>query len=285
MILSLLSLASSAQSKQELENVTSLLEKIYVSDQQYRGGWDSTIHKYGMNSPEFIALLNKTNSGDSLNIIAVGKVLDKYGWLSAEETSETANDALFLVIQHAPLKQQLKYLPLMKKAVEEHKAKSAELALLIDRTNMYQGKFQLYGSQLNYDAKGNLHVYPIYDEPNLNIRRKTMGLQPMEEYVKLIDPAFEYKIPVKDEYNMRAVIWGSVVDSKTNEAVPDVSIFSRNGIYITKTDSTGYFMIRTGRNTSIKVLAFRKKGYESYEFINTDFTKEVIQVNPELVKK
>jgi len=92
-------------------------------------------------------------------------------------------------------------------------------------------------------------------------------------------------LPARDPYNMRTVISGSVVDSKTKEAVPDALIFSSNGVYITKTDSTGFFMITTGRNRSIKVLAFRKKGYESYEFINTDFTKEVIQVNPELVKK
>ena len=174
---------SFCQAKHELDSLTNLLEKVSVDDQKYRLVSDSTIRKYGINSPEFTELIKKMQHEDSVNMLLVGNVLDNFGWLSKEQTSEDANDAFFLVIQHATLKSQLKYLPLMKQAVKDKKAKPSDYALLVDRTNMYQGKLQVYGSQLNYDAFGKLHIFPIEDEPNLNKRRISVGLPPMQDYL------------------------------------------------------------------------------------------------------
>lgn len=109
-----------------------MLEQISVDDQKYRLIWDSPIHQFGMNSPEFIDLLKKMNLQDSVNMLLVGNILDRFGWLTKDETSEDANDALFLVIQHASLQSQLKYLELMKQAVSDKKAKTTAYTILID---------------------------------------------------------------------------------------------------------------------------------------------------------
>ena len=126
-----------AQQK-NLDSLTQVLEKVAIDDQHYRSMWDSVQSGFGYNSPEFIALLKRMNTQDSVDYLIVSNILDHYGWLGPAETSKEANDALFLVVQHSSLEQQLKYLPMMKAAVSRNKARPADLALLIDRTNMYQ---------------------------------------------------------------------------------------------------------------------------------------------------
>ncbi|MVN90831.1 hypothetical protein GO816_06810 [Mucilaginibacter sp. HME9299] len=100
---------------------------------------------------------------------------------------------MFLVIQHADIKTQEKYLPLMRAAVKEGKAHPANLALLEDRLAIRQGKKQIYGSQISIDKTGKATIDAIDDEPNVNKRRAAVGLQPLENYVKQWE--IEYHLP------------------------------------------------------------------------------------------
>jgi hypothetical protein len=88
---------------------------------------------------------------------------------------------------------QEKYLPLMQKSVEEGESESNDLALLQDRVLMRQGKKQIYGSQVILNKSGGQEFYPIEDEKNVNVRRKKVGLQPLEEYAKFF--GIDYKLP------------------------------------------------------------------------------------------
>src|ERR1051325_9407619 len=85
---------------------------------------------------------------DSVNLVKVVAILDKYGWLGSDEVGSQGNSALFLVIQHADLKTQEKYLPMIKEAVKNGKAEPSQLALLIDRIEMRNNRPQVYGSQV-----------------------------------------------------------------------------------------------------------------------------------------
>ena len=279
------SISSFCQTKHELDSLTHVLEQISVDDQKYRLIWDSTIHQFGMNSPEFIDLIKKMNLQDSVNMLLVGNILDRFGWLSKDETSEDANDALFLVIQHASLQSQLKYLGLMKQAVSDKKAKTTDYALLIDRTKMYQGEFQVYGSQLNYDTKGNLHIFPIIDEANVNKRRKLVGLPSMQEYVKLFNQTLSYTLPISDQYKNKIVIRGSITGKNDNQPVPNVSVFSINNQLLGMADSSGFFQVLIAEKNRNQKIIFKKKYYESSEFKLTDFRKKVIEINSVLTKK
>src|SRR5579871_6539457 len=256
------SIVSFCQSKQELDSVTLVLENVAVNDQKYRAVWDSTMQKYGINSPEFIGLLKKMNFQDSLNMIVVGNILDKYGWLSKEQTSQDANDALFLVIQHATLPSQLKYLSLMKQAVAEKKAKATDYALLVDRTNMFQGKLQVYGSQINYDSKGKLHIFPTLDEPNVDKRRKSVGLPSMQEYLNLFNQNISYAVPKTDKYKNKIVVQGSIIDKNNNQPLPDVRIYSANNKLSGMSDSSGFFQIIIEKKDGVLPLYFKKNKFE-----------------------
>ena len=176
--------------------LTAQLDSIHAKDQKYRQMINDVEAKHGYESKEMQDLWKTINKTDSANLIQVSNILEKYGWLGADAVGEQGNATIFLVIQHADLKTQEKYLPMMRQAVKNGKAKGSELALLEDRVAMRQGKKQIYGSQISRDLKtGKYFVAPIEDEANVNKRRASVGLMPLEDYARHFN--IEYKLPEK----------------------------------------------------------------------------------------
>lgn len=159
-----------AQSGIDTMAVRRQLEDILARDQKTRTGKDS------------VAFMQYI---DSTNLVQVESLIARYGWMGRSFVGDKANSALFLVIQHADLETQLKYVDLLQHSVEAGESKASNLALMQDRILMRQGKNQLYGSQVVYSKTGEQMFYPIEDEKNVNLRRAKMGLQPLEEYAKL----------------------------------------------------------------------------------------------------
>ena len=160
------------------------LDSVYQEDQKYRRMIGGVEKEHGLNSKEMANLWKAINRVDSLNMIDVSKILDTYGWLGPEVVGRNGNLALFLVIQHANLDDQEKYLPLMREAVKDGRAEGSSLALLEDRVAMRKGRKQIYGSQIIRDENGNYQIAPIVDEVNVNSRRAEVGLEPLEDYVR-----------------------------------------------------------------------------------------------------
>ena len=122
---------------------------------------------------------------DSLNEIEVIKIIEEKGWVGKSLVGGQANMTLWLVIQHAPLETQEKYLPLLKESVLKGESQGSHLALLEDRIQMRNGKPQTYGSQITTDEKtGKQVVYEIWEPEYVNQRRKEVGLGSIEDYVK-----------------------------------------------------------------------------------------------------
>lgn len=160
------------------------LDSIYNDDQSYRIKAQELQKKHGSNSEEFKALWKTVHIKDSINLIKVTTILDKYGWLGSEEVGSQGNTTLFLVIQHADLKTQEKYLPMMREAVKNGKAYGSSLALLEDRIEIRNGRKQIYGSQIGMTEDNKYYVSPLLDPDNVNKRRASVGLGTLEEYVK-----------------------------------------------------------------------------------------------------
>lgn len=160
------------------------LDTIYREDQGLRMQIDSIMKAYGNGSPEMQAHWQKIIVADSINQIKVTEILDERGWLGADIIGGQGNLTLFLVIQHADLETQLKYLPMMREAVQKGAANAANLALLEDRTNLRQGKHQIYGSQISQfrDREG-YYIMPLLDPDNVDQRRAAVGLPPLQNYV------------------------------------------------------------------------------------------------------
>jgi hypothetical protein len=166
------------------QKLTKTLDSIYEEDQKYRKQIRPIIEEHGQKSEEFQELAMTMVKTDASNLLVVKDILNQYGWLGPDVVGKKGSQTLFLVIQHSDLETQQKYLPMMKKAVEEGDAKSQNFALLKDRVLLGVGEKQLYGSQIaKNQEKGEYYVQPIEDPENVNKRRQEMGLGPIEDYV------------------------------------------------------------------------------------------------------
>ncbi len=192
--LSILLMACTQKNNKYNEQLANQLDSILRKDQLYRTKIDSLEQNFGDTSKIVRETWDKINQIDSLNLVQVMTIIDKYGWLGSDIVGKNGNLALFFVIQHSPVDTQEKYLPIMQKAVKNGNANGSEFALLVDRVEMFRRRPQIYGSQIQM-IDNKYTIYPIIDEINVNKRRAEVGLQPLEEYVK--HWKIEYKLPTK----------------------------------------------------------------------------------------
>lgn len=161
------------------------LDTIFNDDQIHRLQLDSMAAKYGRKSSEMQRQLQIMYETDSINLIKVTRILDTYGWPGKDEIGEQGSLTLFLVIQHADLQTQEKYLPLIEKACESGNLHISNLALIKDRILLRKGEKQIYGTQVALSQKSGLYyILPLADPDSVDVRRKSIGLQPLAEYVK-----------------------------------------------------------------------------------------------------
>jgi hypothetical protein len=158
---------------------------IFDEDQAIRQQYIVAQKEFGFQSKQVDSLGEIMILKDSVNLAKTTEILDTYGWVGADKVGGQANQTLFLVIQHADLKTQQKYLPLMREAVKNNNASSNALALLEDRVALGEGKRQIYGSQIGRDnAIQKYYILPLDDPDNVDKRRAEVGLGPLADYVK-----------------------------------------------------------------------------------------------------
>lgn len=164
--------------------LVAILDTVMIDDQKDRQALDGIEEKYGRDSKEVKNVWKTIQYKDSVNLVKVTQILDKYGWLGADEVGSTGNTVIFLVIQHADIKTQEKYLPAMREAVKKGKARPSSLALLEDRIALRQGRKQIYGSQIGQFQDGRHYVQPLEDPENVDKRRAEVGLEPLNDYTQ-----------------------------------------------------------------------------------------------------
>jgi hypothetical protein len=190
----ILSITKSNKEKKEVnydKKLVAILDTIFNDDQKYRDQLDTIAEKYGWESKEVDSMVNdksfkeKLRKTDSVNTVRITSIIDHDGWLGADVVGEYGNSTFFAVIQHSDLKTQEKYLPVMREAVKNGKARADQLALLEDRVALKQGRKQIYGSQLGMDpVTKKTYVCPLEDPDNVDIRRAKVGLPAMQEYIE-----------------------------------------------------------------------------------------------------
>ena len=187
--------ANKQEAEKDLDKpLVAILSTIYKEDQKYRHQISDVEKKYGRDSDEMKKHWNLINEKDSINLIKVTKILDERGWLGQNVIGGRGNSTLFLVIQHADIKTQQKYLPMMREAVKKGNAQAANLALLEDRVALRTGKKQIYGSQIGRDPEtGEFFVSPLMAPEKVNERRASVGLGSIESYIKNWDMTWDVK--------------------------------------------------------------------------------------------
>jgi hypothetical protein len=144
------------------------------------------------------------------NAKILSHIIDTIGYPTIDKVGKEANEATWLVIQHSIGQPEFmkKSAELLKSAVNENKADPKSLAYLTDRIAVLEGNPQLYGTQFDWDEHGNLSPNPFDDLNTVNKRRKSIGLNTLEEQIKIIrrQAKNENQSPPKDIENRKQEI-------------------------------------------------------------------------------
>ncbi len=124
-------------------------------------------------------------------------------WPYYSEVGIEAGDAAALFISHTNKKSVYdKALPAIKQAVDLKEADAYWYAVNYDRYCSDQGKKQIYGTFIyRHGVSGTAEtgivmsewkLWPIEDEKNVDVRRTSLGLEPLQDYVKTWGINYEY---------------------------------------------------------------------------------------------
>lgn len=166
------------------KDIISDLAQIELDDQTQRNESAELGQKYGVKSVQMDSIWKLIKIQDSINLLKVTTILDKYGWMGSNEIGYEGGATMWIVLQHSDLKTQEKYLPIMKTAFENEKLDAGSIAMIEDRINIRSGRKQLYGSQLAYDEEmKTYYLSPVEDPDNLDKRREKMDLGSIGDYL------------------------------------------------------------------------------------------------------
>lgn len=114
--------------------------------------------------------------------------MNEIGYPTLEKVGEEANEAAWLVIQHSIGKPELmkNALQFLESAANENKSNPKHLAYLTDRIAGFEGRLQLYGTQFDWDENDELTPNPYDDLSKVNERRKSIGLNSLEEQILIM---------------------------------------------------------------------------------------------------
>lgn len=174
-----------ADSKETIGSMRAELVAMMVREQSARDYLDSVVALVGWRSPQAEQATRQEDLVDSTNQARLTEIVTKYGWPGRPLVGPQAALAAFLVLQHAELDYQLKYLPMFAGAARRGDVERSHLAMLQDRILMRQDKLQVYGTQLwNDPSTGKLGVYPMNDSTDIDSLRREVGLGPLDDYLQ-----------------------------------------------------------------------------------------------------
>jgi hypothetical protein len=119
------------------------------------------------------------------NAALLGQVFDDVGWPGRREFGDDGAGAAFLILQHAighPALQR-RGLALLLDAVPEGQANPLDAAYLSDRIALFEGGEQIFGTQFDWDASGQLSPTRVREPELLDERRASVGLPPIAETI------------------------------------------------------------------------------------------------------
>lgn len=139
----------------DIKYIKKTLENVGKREKKYISKGNDIVKKYGADSKEVKEYLEYFKKINAINLEIVNDIINKYGWLSAEKIGFLANQAMFIVIQHAPLNIQETFYPKMKEALQSGNLRPQDFALFVDKLAINKGEKQIYGTQVKFDDEIN----------------------------------------------------------------------------------------------------------------------------------
>jgi len=122
------------------------------------------------------------------NANVLNDIIDQIGYPTTEKVGKEGSDAAWLIIQHAISlpKFMKKCAALLEIEVNSKHANPISLAYLKDRIAVFEGFHQTYGTQYDWDENGEMSPNNIGDIAQVNRRRKSIGLNSVEEQTQIM---------------------------------------------------------------------------------------------------
>lgn len=156
-------------------------------DQETRNAWIEAEKKKD-DTARTEELRKKVVEIDRANTDRLKKIVEEVGWPRRSDVGKEGASAAWLIAQHTGDRAfQEHALELIGPLLDQGEVAKPSYALLEDRVRCHRGEKQIYGTQ--YSMKridGVMHfgpLTPIDDPEHLDERRRSMGLEPHEEYV------------------------------------------------------------------------------------------------------
>lgn len=177
---------------QNLDSLRSTLESFFVQSIKQRNKIKETLNKYGANSEEFKILNQEIAQTDSIVLQEVKKIISKNGWLGRDQVGETANEELFLAIQHSKLATMEKFYGLLESSAKNGQSSKLDMAKMRDRILVLKNLPQIYGTQYYWDPTSSQYYFHAMDDFHaVDNRRKSIGLPRLKKYAKKNDISFK----------------------------------------------------------------------------------------------
>jgi hypothetical protein len=129
------------------------------------------------------------NASDRANTERLKRIVDKFGWPSTAEFGEAAEQAAWVVAQHADLDRPFQHqvLQLLEASTEKGDSPPRHFAYLYDRVAVAEHRLQRWGTQ-GRCVNGRWHPLPIADPDGVDERRAAAGMAPLAAYGASFDP-------------------------------------------------------------------------------------------------
>lgn len=159
------------------------LKAIGKADQEVRHRFLAAYRATPRDSALIDSLTRAMHRIDSLNLAEIKDILDVYGWPGKDLVGDACS-TIWLVIQHSDIDTQKEALPMLKEGVIRGDLDRVQIAMLEDRILVNSGQPQIYGTQYWWDESDGtrqLRVYPVKDPDKVDLRRESIGLDPLDE--------------------------------------------------------------------------------------------------------
>lgn len=193
-----------------IEQTDSLLCELHERDQQIRHELMSVQQAYIAEQraeliDSIVMLVAEQDRADSLNRVAVDSLLQN-GW--PEGLSEHSNRTIWLIIDHADVEYQERYLPLIEQQAVRGTISPSDYATLLDRVNVRRQRPQRYGTQTGYKQRDDevfTFVYPIEDIDALDSLRLSVGLDSMHLYLRRVSETLGTEVKIDPELTWKEI--------------------------------------------------------------------------------
>ncbi len=124
------------------------------------------------------------------NFPIVEAIFDRYGYPGYDMIGKGSSDQYFLLVQHSDFQTvfQQRVLAALKEHVERKNASGQSFAFLTDRIELTNGRPQIYGTQVF--MSGRTTIKPCIDTSAIDLRRASVGLEPLQQYLQKCNDIF-----------------------------------------------------------------------------------------------